>query len=116
MAPPVLEGALERLDAADRALLELSVRRQYADNALAQLLRLDPGAVAERRNAVLDRLAADIGAASPEESEEMLVRLWRRPQAAAPAPAAPPSTRTRVLRVAAVAAGLAAFGFLVRRA
>jgi hypothetical protein len=86
--------SLERLDAEDRALLELSLRRDVADDALARLLRTDPALIESRRAAALERLASE-AAGSRVAVEEALVQHWRegRPapeaadEAVSPAPA-----------------------------
>jgi hypothetical protein len=57
-----LRGELDNLDPGDRALLELSLQRGIADDELARVLGSDASDIADRRNATLGRLAANMGA------------------------------------------------------
>lgn len=75
-APERLEGALGLLDPTHRALLELSLHREVADPALAELLRTDVDAVARQRAEALERVG-DILGAPPGEVELALIRHWR---------------------------------------
>jgi hypothetical protein len=70
-----LASSLQRLDAVERALLELSLRRGVEDEAIGLVLRLPPGEVERRREAVLDRLADDLGLAGSAEREELRALL-----------------------------------------
>jgi ABC-2 type transport system ATP-binding protein len=94
--PEVLEAALGQLDPADRALLELSLHREVADEALAELLHFGSDEVARRRAAALERVAGALEA-TPEESVDALVRYWRgedtaaSEEASAATQAAPPT-------------------------
>ena len=56
-----LADAIRELDAPTRALLDLSIRRQIRDDAMAPLLRTDPFHLAWRRARALERVAAAIG-------------------------------------------------------
>ena len=64
------------LDPTHRALLELSLHREVADPALAELLRTDVDAVGRQRAEALRRMADELEAA-PEEVEPALIRHWR---------------------------------------
>ena len=59
--------SLFQAPAEDRALLDLSVRRKVKDDVVAAVLRLQPEDVAPRREAALDRLAAQAGIVDQEE-------------------------------------------------
>ena len=106
-----LAAALDRLDSADRALLELSLRREIADIALADLLDVDPDDLGRRRLSALEHLAQDLGTEPSDRLESELVELWRQraaaaePAAAAVEPAArPPHRRRRATALVLVAA------------
>lgn len=71
-----LEEALGRLDPTHRALLELSLHREVADPALAELLRTDVDSVTRQRTDALSTVAESLGA-SPNDAEEALIRHWR---------------------------------------
>jgi hypothetical protein len=90
VAPEHLDTALGRLASSERALLELSLRREVADAALAELLRVDIGELRRRREVSLSRLAQELGVESDEHFEAVLVERWREgvPQGA-PDEAAP---------------------------
>jgi hypothetical protein len=92
--------SLERLDAEDRALLELSLRRQIEDDALARLLRTEPDSVESRRRSALERLASETGGDSPAAVEEALLRRWREGRAAEDAEPEAPEPRAPVSGVA----------------
>jgi hypothetical protein len=77
MTPAEAREALERLPPEDRALLELSLRREVADVALAKLLHIPTGEVAGRREAALEQLAGEARAAPRAELEEALIEHWR---------------------------------------
>jgi hypothetical protein len=74
--PEHLDIALARLDASDRALLELSLRRRIPDNEIAGLLHVEPGDVGRRREEVLGRLAHDVDATSTAELADLLTHAW----------------------------------------
>jgi hypothetical protein len=69
--------ALERLRPEDRALLELSLRREVADAALAELLHIPPEEVAGRREAAMEQLVAESRGVPRAELEDALVVNWR---------------------------------------
>ena len=77
MTPAEAREALERLRPEDRALLELSLRREVADAALAELLDIPPEEVAGRREAALEQLVAESRGAARSELEDALVENWR---------------------------------------
>ena len=62
-----IEGALATLDPESRALVELSLIRDVADEDIADILGTDVGEVRIRRADALVLLAVDLGAASGEE-------------------------------------------------
>jgi len=62
-----IEAALAGLPPESRALVELSVIRQVADEDIASLLGTDEGSVRSRREDALAALAASLGATSSEE-------------------------------------------------
>src|SRR5436309_3792252 len=103
-----LADALQRLDAREREVLHLSLRRRVPDSALGEVLGCDAQAVARRRAAAIDRLADDLGVQRGEDLGHMLKALlepetWaaveaadaeaeaqsRRPEAPAPEEAPP---------------------------
>jgi hypothetical protein len=53
--------SVRRLDAATRALLDLSVRRGVRDDAMAPILHTDPFHLAWRRARALERIASEVG-------------------------------------------------------
>ena len=71
------QEALERLRPEDRALLELSLRREVADAALSDLLHIPPDEVATRREAALEQLVAESRGAPRPTLEEALIEHWR---------------------------------------
>lgn len=75
--PERVAAAFERLSSGERALLELSLRREVVDPALAELLRVSAEDVARRREAALARLADELDADSSDEVAGVLVGLWR---------------------------------------
>jgi hypothetical protein len=80
--PEHLDLALDRLEAGDRALLELSLRRRVPDKEIAGLLHVDPDDVGRRRQEVLIRLARDVAASSTAELEDLLSDTWGNGEAA----------------------------------
>ena len=84
--PERLSDALGELDPTYRALLELSLHREVADPALAELLRTDTDMVAAQRAEALQRLSALLDS-TPEEVESALVAYWRGEPEAEEAPA-----------------------------
>lgn len=94
-----LAAAVADLDPGARALLDLSVRRGVGDEMIAGLLRIEAGAVACRRSAVLTGLALRVGLAGPAAADDLREALaalppdmWQ-PGAASAAPAEPPLAR-----------------------
>lgn len=65
LASDRVAAALARLDAPDRALLELSVRRRLRGEEIAAVLRVEPAEVARRREEALAALGTELGL--PEE-------------------------------------------------
>jgi hypothetical protein len=66
MAARRITNAAARLQAADRALLELSVTRGLDDTRIAQLTGMPAGSVSSRRRQILETLAAELDLA-PED-------------------------------------------------
>jgi hypothetical protein len=102
--PDRIEAALAGLGPESRALVELSVIREVADDDIASLLGTDEGAVRSRREDALAVLAADLGADSSEEvgrlvrdMKELPAVRWRdddvvdQPPPAEPEPPAEPT-------------------------
>jgi DNA-directed RNA polymerase specialized sigma24 family protein len=78
-----LGDALAKLDAEERALLDLSTRRAMSDDEIAEVLRTDAGEVARRRAEVFDRLAQELGI-EPEDRDgrdELFATLFDVPAA-----------------------------------
>ena len=104
MDPDRIEAALAALGPESRALVELSVIREVADDDIADLLGTDEGAVRGRREDALAQLAAALGADSAEEvgslvrdMRELPAVRWRddetsdlRPQTSGPRPSRRP--------------------------
>jgi hypothetical protein len=98
-----LAEALQRLDAREREVLHLSLRRRVPDASLGEVLGIGAQDVARRRAAAIDRLADDLGVQRGEDLGHMLKALleqetWDAVDAAdadaeaeaEPQPAAPP--------------------------
>lgn len=68
--PDSLASALARLDPGSRALLDLSLRRGLEDAEIAEFLGTGPAEVADRRSRLLEDLAREAGATTPEEVAE----------------------------------------------
>jgi hypothetical protein len=71
--------ALERLDPASRALLDLSLRRGMRTEEIAEVLGADPDSVADTRDEALRRVASDVGMAGDEQLDEVRARLAELP-------------------------------------
>ena len=71
--------ALERLDPASRALLDLSLRRGMRTEEIADLLGADPASVEENRDEALRRVAEDVGMDSDTQLDEVRARLAELP-------------------------------------
>jgi DNA-directed RNA polymerase specialized sigma24 family protein len=67
--------ALGRLDDPSRALLDLSLRRGMADEEIGEVLRVDAGDVARRREELLERLASDLALDGREQRDELFATL-----------------------------------------
>jgi hypothetical protein len=74
--------ALARLRPEDRALLELSLHREVADAALAELLHIPPDEVASRREAAMEQLVAESRGSPRDQLEGALIENWRGAAAA----------------------------------
>jgi hypothetical protein len=61
----LLADCVRRLDPGTRALLDLSVRRRFRDDAMAPLLRTDAFHLAWRRARALEQVASDLGGDQP---------------------------------------------------
>src|SRR3954468_1463218 len=70
-----LAEALQRLDAREREVLHLSLRRRVPDASLGEVLGGDAQDVARRRAAAIDRLAEDLGVQRGEDLGHMLKAL-----------------------------------------
>jgi DNA-directed RNA polymerase specialized sigma24 family protein len=69
------QRALAALDPEARALLDLSLRRGLEDEDIASVLRVDEPEVERRRDAALERLAADLGLDGRDELDELCATL-----------------------------------------
>src|SRR5215207_8826711 len=79
MAARRMASALAELDPADRALLDLSLRRGQSDAELAELAGAEPDEVARRRAEALEHIARKAGPDSDELEAEPLAasdRAW----------------------------------------
>src|SRR3954470_6105719 len=65
VAVDLLADCVRRLDPGTRALLDLSVRRRFRDDAMAPLLHTDAFHLAWRRARALERVASDLGGDEP---------------------------------------------------
>src|SRR5215212_893887 len=99
-----LPGALADLDPGNRALLDLSLRRNVSDADIGELLRKDPVDVARGRDAVLELLcdALEVGGHDRRERvREAVASLpddaWRPGPAQATPPPPPPPLRDDVV-------------------
>jgi hypothetical protein len=99
-----LAGALERLEARDREVLELSLRRRVPDADLATVFGVDPGEVARMRSGAIERLSDELGVHRGADLGDMLKNLlepaaWEAVKSAPPEPrpagwtAGPPESR-----------------------
>jgi L,D-transpeptidase catalytic domain len=73
--PDQLAAALERLDARDRELLTLSLKRRVPDDALARVYGIEPSEVVRRRTAAIERLADELQIESGEDLGTVLGTL-----------------------------------------
>jgi hypothetical protein len=73
--PEQLSKALDRLDPRDRELLSLSLRRRVPDEALGRLYDCEPGEVARRRAAAIERLADEMEVQRGEDLGAVLKAL-----------------------------------------
>ncbi|MFN2616992.1 MAG: L,D-transpeptidase [Thermoleophilaceae bacterium] len=88
-----LVAAIRRIDAPERELLWLSLRRRVPDQSLAQLYGCQPGQVAERRAAAIEHVADELEVQRGEDFGAVLTGLlepetWRElaPEQTLPAP------------------------------
>jgi hypothetical protein len=103
-----LADCVRRLDPGTRALLDLSVRRRFRDDAMAPLLRTDAFHLAWRRARALERVASDLGGDEPVPLAKVRSALEALPNEAwtplaLPAPKAPepaPASGTELIPVA----------------
>src|SRR4051812_10918865 len=100
-----LADCVRRLDPGTRALLDLSVRRRFRDDAMAPLLHTDAFHLAWRRARALERVASDLGGSGvPIPLAKVRAALELLPAEAwdpLSTPALPrPGTTVRPLRVA----------------
>jgi hypothetical protein len=104
VAPDALADCVRRLDPGTRALLDLSVRRRFRDDAMAPLLHTDAFHLAWRRARALERVATDLGGDEPIPLAKVRAALETLPHSAwdpLSTPALPrPGDTVRPLRVA----------------
>jgi hypothetical protein len=72
-------SALERLDPASRALLDLSLRRGMRTEEIAEVLGAEPESVEASRDAALRRIATDVGMPDAEDLDQVRTRLAELP-------------------------------------
>jgi hypothetical protein len=72
-------AALERLDPASRALLDLSLRRGMKPEEIGDLLGTDPDSVVAAREAALEQLATNLEMEDPSQLDEVRTRLAELP-------------------------------------
>ena len=84
-----LRAAVEDLDPASRALLELSLGRGMSDGELVEVLGGEPGGVAARRSEVIERIADELGV----RGDPAAVRALREDLRGALAPSRGPGRR-----------------------
>ena len=70
-----LGDALRRLDPGQRALLDLSMRRELPDEEIAGYLRVSVEDIDRRRAEALERLGEDLGLDGREQRDELLATL-----------------------------------------
>jgi hypothetical protein len=104
VAVDLLADCVRRLDPGTRALLDLSVRRRFRDDAMAPLLRTDAFHLAWRRARALERVASDLGGDEPIPLAKVRAALETLPREAwdpLSTPALPrPGETSQPLRVA----------------
>src|SRR4051812_31271294 len=83
--------ALARLDPANRALLDLSLRRGMRPEEIGDLLGTDPESVIVAREAALEQLGAELGLDEAPDIDELRARV-----AALPSEAWTPAARDEV--------------------
>src|SRR3954452_7912376 len=74
--------ALARLDPANRALLDLSLRRGMRPEEIGDLLGTDPESVIVAREAALEQLGAELGLDEAPDLDELRARLTTLPDEA----------------------------------
>jgi len=77
-----LADCVRRLDPGTRALLDLSVRRRFRDDAMAPLLRTDAFHLAWRRARALERVASELGGDEPVPLAKVRAALETLPREA----------------------------------
>src|SRR3954447_17796856 len=70
-----LGDALAQLDATSRALLDLNMRRGMDEGEIGELLSVDAGEVASRREKILDGLADELQLEPREDRDELRATL-----------------------------------------
>ena len=79
MSTDSFTSALERLDPASRALLDLSLRRGMRTEEIADVLGAEPANVEATRDEALRRIAADVGMDTAGDLDEVRARLAELP-------------------------------------
>src|SRR3954467_7373342 len=93
--------ALARLDPANRALLDLSLRRGMRPEEIGDLLGTDPESVIVAREAALEQLGAELGLEEPPDLDDLRTRLTDLPSEAWTPPAEPAAEERPELHVVA---------------
>jgi hypothetical protein len=79
MSTDSFTSALERLDPASRALLDLSLRRGMRTEEIADVLGAEPANVEASRDEALRRIAAEVGMDTAGDLDEVRARLAELP-------------------------------------
>src|SRR5919201_4036756 len=74
-----LAECVRLLDAASRALLDLSLRHRIRDDDMAPILRIDPFNLAWRRARAIERIASELGLEHPSGIGDVRAALSRLP-------------------------------------
>lgn len=77
--PKLLADCVRELDAGSRALLDLSLRREIRDDAMAPLLHTDAFHLAWQRARTLERVATAVGGQAPAPLADVRAALMRLP-------------------------------------
>lgn len=74
-----LGQALAGIDDESRELLDLSMRRGMSDEEVADVLRVEPDEVEQRRTKLLEDLASELGLVGRDQRDELFATLQDLP-------------------------------------